>query len=494
MQNRGTHRSFLRPWVTLGLAVLLAGCAVGPDFRRPAVPTEQGLLPPGEPVSASMIALEAGAVSARWWTAFDNPSLDLLVDSSLHDSPTLQAAYATLSQADDALRAGSGIYFPSVGAGLDAARERNAPVAVGQALPSRVFNVFTASGTVNYLLDVFGGGRRQVEALRAARDAERYRVGGAFLILTGNVVNTAIARASYRAQVRTLQAMVQEACLSRALDQVQRQTGVGADSQVLTAEVTLSGYQASLAAMVLRAEQADHLQAELSGRLPSSAELVEIDLAALKLPASLPIALPSVLVRQRPDVLAAEAVLHEASAAVGVATANLFPHLVLSGSVGGAADRWPVLASTPERFWSAGADLSVPLFQGGTLWFGRQAALDAFRVAQHQYRQVVLVAFQQVADVLRAVSRDSDALAAADRALGDAHGLYSIAKANYAAGLVDGGALASAQIALGLAQMTRDSAYGVLLQDAVALFVALGGGWTPDASGIELTAPSSRVP
>lgn len=470
--------SIIRPAMALWV-MILAGCAVGPDFQRPEAPTALAVLPASEPLSTPLIAFDNAPVDPRWWTSFQNPTLDALVTESLRDSPTFAAARETLAQAQDALRAGAGVYFPTVSADLGAVRERYAPVKVGQSAPSNVFNVYTASGAVGYLLDLFGGSRRAVEGLQAAADAQRFGVGIAYLSLTGNVVNTAIARSSYRAQTTTLRAMLHGAETVLALREAQLKSGVGADADVLSSEASVAGLKGALAIMQLHAEQADHLQAALLGRLPVTADLVDIDLHALGLPASMPTVLPSTLVRQRPDVLVAEARLHQASAEIGVATANLFPSITLSGNVGAAADRWSALGGASGRFWSAGADLSVPLFQGGKLWFGRKAAIDAFGVAQHNYRQVVLLAFQQVADVLQSVSRDSEALMASERALGDAQGVYAITKANHAAGLADGTTLMAAEIARGSAQLARDGAYAVVLQDAVALYVALGGGWVP---------------
>jgi outer membrane protein TolC len=183
------------------------------------------------------------------------------------------------------------------------------------------------------------------------------------------------------------------------------------------------------------------------------------------------------LVRQRPDIRAAEANLHRASAEIGVATADLFPTLSLSGSLGNNTAAWTDVGRSAGTFWSGSGAIEIPIFQGGRSIYSRRAAIHAYQAAQASYRQVVLSAFQQVADVLRAVEHDSQGVSTQRLIVELAQSTYAIAQANASAGLIDGLALMSADIALKQAEYALDAALAVRLQDAVALYVALGGGW-----------------
>ncbi len=475
----------LAPAGVVALAGVLApaGCAVGPNFVRPSPPTFDRYLEPKGPQATESAEgraqrfVNGAPLSARWWQLFRAPALDGIVNEALLHNQTVASAVSTLHQSEDALRAGYGIFYPHIDAGLDASRQRFSPANFGQSAPPSIFNLFTLSGSVSYLVDVFGGARRQVESLHAEVDFERNTMLAAYLAMTANIVNTSIARAGYRAEIAATQSLIDAAAEQVELAQIQAKAGTMPYAAALSLQSQLSGLQASLAPLEFRDDQADHLLAVLVGHAPAEWTPPDLALSDFSLPEDLPLSLPSELVRQRPDILAAEARLHAASAQIGVATAALFPSLTLNGSLGTSTNQWSELGEQQGRFWSGNGTLSVPVFQGGSAWYGRKAAIDAYQAAQADYRQVVLNGLQQVADALRALQHDAEALRAESDSAAAAREALQLTQANYRAGLADYLAVLTATNQLQTAQIGYVAAVAQRLQDTVALFVALGGGW-----------------
>jgi len=464
-------------------ALLLSGCAVGPDFVRPLPPTEDRYT--SEPQAAQTLVANGQvqrfksdtAVAADWWRLFKSAQLDAVVQQAIAHNPTLEASEATLRQSQDNLRAGYGVFFPQVEAGVNGARERSAPIAQGEQLPGTVFNYVSASGSISYVLDVFGGERRTVEALRAQSDYQRFAGKAAYLTLSANVVNTCIARAAYAAQIRATEQLIAMEVAQLAATEAQVNAGTAAYSSVLSMRSLIAANRATLAPLKQKLDQAEHLLAMLEGATPATAALPDIDLDGLVLPQDLPVSLPSDLVRQRPDILQAEAQLHAASANIGVATAAMFPSISLNGTFGVAGSSFGNLSPETGKFWSVGPSLSIPLFRGGSLWYGRKAAIDAFDQSQANYRQTVLSAFQQVADALKALEHDAEGLQAqADARAAAAEGLRLL-QANYKAGMAAYLDVLTADVQFHQADIAYLQAVAQRHQDTVALFVALGGGW-----------------
>ena len=408
------------------------------------------------------------------------PPLDAVVRQAISNNPTLQAAEASLRQSQDNLRAGYGLYFPQVQAGASATRQRAAPVQQGSQSSGSIFNLFTASGTISYTLDVFGGKRRTVEGLRAQADSQRYESEAAWLALSANVVNTSIARAAYAAQIRATEQLIELENQQLHLAETQARAGTATYSTVLSVRSLIAANQALLAPLEQNASQAEHLLAMLEGVVPSKANLPDIDLAELSLPADLPLSLPSDLVNQRPDILSSEALMHVASANIGIATAAMFPSFSLSGTYGGASTTLANLSAV-SKFWSIGPTATTPVFQGNSLWYVRRASIDAYQQSQANYRQTVLGAFEQVADTLKALEHDAEGLQAqveARRAAGEALNLLQV---NYRAGLVAYPDVLAADVQFHQATLGYLQAVAQRHQDTVALFVALGGGWWNEA-------------
>jgi len=461
---------------------LLGGCAVGPNFVRPAPPDADRYT--REPQLKATIAADGqaqhfmpgAAITNDWWRLFGSAQLDAIVRQAITNNPTLQASEASLLQSQDNLRAGYGVFFPQAQAGAALSRQRNAPVQQGFQAPGTIFNLFTASGTISYALDVFGGKRRTVEGLRAQADYQRYQSQAACLMLSANVVNTSIARAAYAAQIRATKQLIELENQQLHLTETQVRAGTASYANVLSMRSLIAANQASLAPLEQNVSQAEHLLATLEGVVPSKATLPDIELIGLSLPVDLPLSLPSALVNQRPDILAAEAQMHVASANIGIATAAMFPSFSLSGSYGGVSTTLGNLSAV-SKFWSIGPSVTTPVFQGNSLWYARRAAMDAYQQSQANYRQTVLGAFEQVADSLKALEHDAEALQAqaeAQRTSGEA---LNLLQANYRAGLVAFLDVLVADVQFHEATIGYLQALAQRDQDTVGLFVALGGGW-----------------
>jgi len=465
------------------IVVLCAGCAVGPDFVRPAAPVADSYTAGGT-TSSQMEAdgrsqqFEPGAqVASEWWKLFKSDALDGAMQQALENNASLESAQASLRQSQQSLRAGYGVFYPSVGLGVSAVRERASPFALGVGAALGVFNLYTLSTTVSYVLDLFGGERRSVEGLSAQTDYQRYTLFATHLTVSGNVANTLIARAAYIAQIRATEELIALQSDQLAIAQAQAGAGTAPYASVLSVQSQLASSRATLPALRQRTDQAEHLLASLAGKTPGEWQAPKLEFSDLSLPPQLPVSMPSQLVRQRPDILAAEAELHVASANVGVTTAALFPTITLNGSYGASDNSLANLTAESRRFWSFGPQVTFPLFEGGASWYRKEASVEAYRKSLADYRQVVLGAFAQVADALTALEHDAQSLDAQVEALQSAQQALQLIQANYRAGLVSYVEVLIADTQFHQARIAYVQAVAQRYQDTTALFLAMGGGW-----------------
>lgn len=466
------------------LAVMLAGgCTVGPDFQRPAAPASSGYAQGGDPTatgSASGVAQQfstASSLPQDWWRLFDCVALNDAVAEGLKNSPTVAVADATLRQARDELRSGEGVFYPQLGAAAGASREHPSGNATPLRFKEGTFNLLTLSASVGYVVDVFGGERRTVEALGAEVDFQQNARRAASLSLAANIANVLIAIAAYKAEIAATDAIVKTQQNQVRLAHAQAVAGTGTYAAELSLQSQLEATQATLPALGQQMAKAQHLLAVLEGHLPAGVPPVTVDFGQISLPRDVPLSLPSDLVRQRPDILEAEATLHAASAQIGVATAAMFPSITLDGSAGYSAVSSAGFLSGASNAWSVGAGLTQPIFNGGSLWFHKEAAKDAFDAADAQYRQAVLAGVQQVADTLRALEHDARALSVREQALQTSRRALKLAEANYQAGLSNYSDLLLADALAHQAEISEIETRAERYQDTVALFVSLGGGW-----------------
>jgi NodT family efflux transporter outer membrane factor (OMF) lipoprotein len=362
---------------------------------------------------------------------------------------------------------------------LSAARQQISASSFGQ--PDVAINPFTlynASVDVSYTLDLFGGKRRELEAFQAQVDYQRYQLEGAYLTLASNIATTAIREASLRAALQATREIL--AAEEQHLALVERQFLLGGAARVAVLAQQAQVAQTRVLVPVLEKQlaQTRHQLAVLAGRFPGdAADLPEFDLEGLQLPVDLPVTLPSSLARQRPDIRAAEELLHAASAAVGVATANLYPQITLSGRYGTEASQVGDLFGPGTAVWGIAAGLLQPIFRGGTLVAQRRAAIAAFDQAAAQYRETVLQAFREVADVLKALESDAVTLKAQAEAEAAARASLDIAEKQFRYGASSYLSLLNAQRQYLLARILLVQAQGTRYADTAALFQALGGGW-----------------
>ncbi|PRE03755.1 efflux transporter outer membrane subunit [Burkholderia ambifaria] len=491
--SHAAHAAHAARGGALAAVALLAGCALGPDFRAPEPPAAQQYTRDAAPATTVAAGGPAGdaqtfASSAhtlqRWWTQFGSEPLDRLVDTAWRNSPTLAEARARLDEArqNHAAQAGATM-LPRVDANLSATREKVDIAAFG--LPASVpnpgpFTLYDASVSVSYALDVFGGNRRALEALRAQVDYQAYTLDAARLTLAGNVVATAILRASLAQQVALTRQLLDAQARQLRIVEARFAAGGVSRADVHAQRALLAQTQASLPPLAARYAQAGHRLAILLGAPPSGEALPDLALDALALPRTLPVALPSTLARERPDIRAAEAVLHQASANVGVATANLYPRFSISAGIGSERTRIADLVSG-LNVWNVGLGLTQPLFHGGELRARKRAAEAAYDAAFASYRETVLLALQQVADAMRAVEHDAAELQARDTAAQQAAASRAIAGDRYAAGGISLIDLLDAQRQVLQTTLERTRAQADRLADTAALFQALAGNWTDDS-------------
>jgi NodT family efflux transporter outer membrane factor (OMF) lipoprotein len=467
--------------VFAAVAVLCSiSCTTHDAIRPPEVPAAEQYTP--TPVTEERL-VQGKDIPAQWWTLFQSSALDGLVRQALDASPTLVRANAKLRQAQEDLSARSGgTRLPKVDAKLSANRVDVNPQSLGvQALPVQTpFNLYLASVGVSYTLDLFGSTRRELEGLQAGVDYQRYEVEAARLMLAGNVVTAAIREASLREQIAATQEIVELQERQLAITERLVRLGTAAQADAVAQRLDLAQIRAVLPDLQRQLEQVRHRLAVYIGRPPGAATLPEFKLTDLQLPPELPVSLPSELARQRPDIRAAEALLQQAGARVGVATANLYPQITLTANVGSLASNGGDLFASGTGFYLLGASLTQPLFHGGELEAKRRSAVAAYEQAGAAYQEAVLQGFQDVADVLRALEADASKLKDRTEAAAQARTYHDITSARFKAGGVSYFFLLDAQRKLHGALIDRTQALADRYADSAALFQALGGGWWQD--------------
>jgi NodT family efflux transporter outer membrane factor (OMF) lipoprotein len=474
-------------------ALTLAGCTVGPDFHAPAPPDTASWSREGTPAAAVAASVAGGTqtfvtapgIPNAWWTQFGSPALDQLVDAALAASPTLDSASAKLIEARENYNAQAGAtLFPQVDAKLSGTREKFDLASLGiTSVPSPApFTLYDASISVSYVFDVFGANRRALEATLAQVDYQAYELAAAKLTVAGNVVSSAVRHASLRRQIEITQQLIDTQCRQLAIMNARLAAGGVAGTDVLSQRTLLAQTRATLPPLLTQLAQTDHQLAILLGVAPSStqfdAQLDALTLDALHLPDTVTLTLPSTLARARPDIRAAEALLHQASANVGVATANLYPQITLSASAGSERSRVADMVDG-LNIWNIGFGLTQPLFHGGELRAKKRASEAAWDAAFADYRQTVLQALQQVADSLRALESDAQALQSRADADREAQASATVALARYQAGGVSEFTLIDAQRQALQTALDRTRVEADRLADTAALYQALGGAALP---------------
>ncbi len=418
-------------------------------------------------------------IPAQWWTVFQSPSLNLLVEQALKSNPNVGAAQAALKQAHELYRAQQTSFFPNVQGSFGADRSEfpTGTLTSPTVASNDTYSLYTAQLTLSYVPDVFGAVRRTVEIAKAQEESSRFQLEATYLTLSSNVVVTAIQEASLRGQIKATERMLE---LEHQLTEtVRRQRGLGtaSDLDLLAQQSTEAQTAQTLAPLKKQLGQTRDALTALLGRLPAQEPTETFVLEDLTLPADLPVSIPSKLVEQRPDVRQAEENLHAASAAVGVALADMLPQFAINGDLGSSALKLRQLFTPYTGFWDAGASLTQTLFDAGALLHKKRAADAALDQAGAQYRAAVITACQNVADTLRALESDADALKASAEAERAARKTWDLAQQQRTLGTISLVAVLNAEVSYGQAQATLVQAQANRYADTAALFQSLGGGW-----------------
>jgi NodT family efflux transporter outer membrane factor (OMF) lipoprotein len=463
------------------LVSVLSACAVGPNFKRPTPPADPGY------GSAPIEGLAAGMdVPGDWWTLFQSPKLDRLVEQALKANTDVASAEAALRQAHELYIAQRSALWPLVqgSVGADRSRYATGSFTAPTVSPSATYSLYTAELTLSYAPDVFGGARRSIEAARAQADSTRYQLEAAYVTLTTNVVVTAVQEAALRGQIAATMRLLQ--LQQHLTETVRQQQSLGTASQLDLLQQQSADAQVAATLPPLQkqlGQTRDELTA-LLGRLPAAEPAETFTLDELSLPVDLPVSLPSKLVEQRPDVRQAEENLHAASAEVGVALANMLPQFMITADTGSSALTIGQLLKTGNGFWDLGASLTQTLFDAGALLHKHRAAEAALDEAGAQYRGAVILACQNVADTLRALQTDGAALKANAEAARVTAAALDLARHQHELGTISFISVLAAEQAYEQAELARVQSDANRYSDTAGLFQALGGGWWNRSYGV----------
>lgn len=489
------------------LALAVAGCAVGPDFKQPDVPKAQSYsIRPAVTTSATPVPFgEAQTFNVTkdvphdWWTLFQSPKLNALIERALKNNPNIESAQAALRQAQAYASAQQGFFYPTVGASYSPSRTKLAGNVAGGSAPGVqsngrilsayqnpagpvfnapvLYNFHVAQLTVGYSPDVFGLNRRLLESAEAQVMLQQVQLEAAYLTLVSNVVAAALQEAALRAQLTAMNGVV--AANQEMLDGLNQQLKLGyvSEMEVAAQEVALALAQQAILPLKMQLDQTRNLLNTLIGQTPDQVVVEQFELNDFHLPQELPLSLPSKLVEQRPDVRAAEAQLRYASAQAGVAVANRLPQFTLAAGIGGMATTPGWMFKQGGDFFNLAATVAATIFDGGTLKARSEAAAQGALQAGAQYRSTVMLALQNVADTLYTIQSDAEALRAAAQSKQAAQHSMELTKKQYQLGMVSYQVQLQAEQAYQLSVVNFIQAQTNRLGDTATLYQALGGGW-----------------
>ncbi len=470
----------------MAIALGLPGCTVGPNMKPVPPASTDGYTAGVLPAQTEATGVAGGEaqrfrfgrdLAGQWWTLFGSLALDALIDEAMQKSPDIAAQQAALRAAGENIKAESGAFFPQVQGAGSYSRSKASGASIAPGFPGFISSIYQANVNVSYTFDFFGGARRAVEGRQAQIDAQNFQLEASYLTLTSNVAATVIQLALVHDQIAATREII--ALENKQLSTIQRRFEIGSQTRadVLQQQSNLASVRATLPALQQQRAAAEHRLAVLTGHFPHDAVPVEFSLSDLTLPQDLPVSLPSSLAAQRPDIKAQEALCRQASAAIGVATANMLPRITLSGSVGDDSLLFASLFQSSASVWNLATGITQPIFEGGSLRAKRRAAVDSYDQAIAQYRLTVLHAFQDVADTLTALDNDAQALKAEYDAVNAAKDSLDLIQRQYHAGAVNYVSLLTAQQAYQQGRIAYLQSAANRYIDTVTLFQALGGGW-----------------
>jgi NodT family efflux transporter outer membrane factor (OMF) lipoprotein len=460
-------------------AFALTACSLAPQSTPPAVPSPEHYGAASQPLKTAEAVgvaqqFDVGAAPVpQWWRLYHSDALNALVEEGLRNNPTLAGAEKTLAAAQEDLRAQIGSStLPSLDAGAQASRQRT-PNVTGVGPETLRYNVFVGQLQAHYTFDLFGATRYANEAGAARVDVQGCELEAARRALAANIVGTAITASALDQQIALTELLVVVADATARDNEQRYALGALSHAQALASTQSAASLAASLPPLRQQRAIAGHALAVLMGRTPDAAPPVP-EFASLSLPEQVPVAVPSDLLRARPDVRAAAAAVKAASADVGEATAQLFPSLSLTAALGRGGLSWPALLSGAGGLWAVGAGLSQPIFHGGALLAHRRATIDLYDAAVLQYKSAVLSAFENVANTLAALDNDAQALASAEIASQAAHTAFHETASRRRLGSLPASAEQASEQQYLNAQLDTVRAMSRRMSDTAALFQAMG--------------------
>ena len=469
-------------------ALLVSACTVGPDFKAPAPPGISTYAAKGDaPAPGDQHVTLGQKVEGDWWAGFQSPPLSQTITLALSGNEDVEAAKERMAEAEEEVNAAEGALLPQVSLGAGAGYQK-----YGRALFGPVnfqippFAYYTLGPTVSFPLDLFGGQKRTVEERHAFLEYQHFELDAAYQSLAAHVATEALALASARAEQDTLTAIIADDQRNMDLVQSAITAGSGTRVQLVTAQTQLVQDRALMPDLKQREATARHALAVLVGKAPAEWSPPDFTLKDFTLPSDVPVSLPSELVHQRPDIQAAEAQLHAASAAIGVATANLYPNLNLTATVTQQALTPGELFNSISNAYALAANLTAPIFNGGRLSAEKRAAIDNYKAMLALDRQTILTAFGDVGDRLQALANDADRVQAQGEAAQTAAESLDLARKSFQAGnsgILD---VIDAERRNAQAQLAFTRAKAQRLMDTAELYLALGGS--------PITPPPSNIP
>jgi NodT family efflux transporter outer membrane factor (OMF) lipoprotein len=474
-----------RPYLAILTASLLSGCTLGPNFVPPQATNVSSYTGAGDaPMPADQQLALGKPTDAAWWKQFQSPALDGLIAQGAAGSRDLVAAKARLAQAQEQITAAKAAFLPQVSLAGEIGEQDYTLGLVDEQSPLTStlppFTFYAAQPTASLPLDIFGGSRRTLERAKALADYESYEVRAAYLTLYANIAADAFRNAGARAQISNLQEVIAGDQRNVTLVQTEIDAGSGTRTQLLSVQSQLSEDRTLIPDFEQEEALSRHAVAVLTGQAVGNWTMPALALDDFTLPKEIPGVLPSELIHQRPDIMAAEAQLHMASAAIGVATANLYPQVSLTAILTRDALTPDSLFTTVPNLWTIAAEVTGPLFDGGKLSAERRSAIQAYQAALADYEKTVLAAFGQVADDLQALATDAERVTAEKDAAQTSADALDLARQSFAAGnsgILD---VIDAERRYAEAKLGASRAQEARLQHTVQLYVALGGVDVPD--------------
>jgi NodT family efflux transporter outer membrane factor (OMF) lipoprotein len=484
--------------IALSALGFLAGCmTVGPDFQEPKATTAGAYDRPADNATGPRATLGAGP-TLQWWEAFGSPEMNQFVDQAIAGNYSLAESTATLERARERIKAVAGRQLPQVDAnarvehqqvnlsafGLD-------PSAFGGSIGNPEFELYSVGGGISYDLDLFGGNRRATERAVADAEAQLHETEAAHLTIAGRVVLQVLTIAALNDRIATDLRLLEEDRRNVDLTRARQRAGGGTLVEVLSAEGQLANDQGDIPELEQLRDEARNMLAILLGVSPAQLGPTDFTLASMHLPAEVPVSLPSELVHKRPDILASEAQLHSATAAIGIATARLYPDITLGASLEQAATHPGDIFNSASTGFDIFAGLTAPIFHGGTLKAEKRGAEAEARAAAARYQQTVLEAFGQVSNLLTALSSDAQSVSYRQQAVDVAGRSLQLSRRSFQVGNSGILQVLDASRTEQHAQLALVNARSAQLLNVARLYVATAGGWTGPA---QVAASGSTPP